>query len=147
MATEKTKANEADTKSSESAKSKKVEGDLADPMATAPSNDPNKAERADMSTAAEPNSAQRMAERRASRTGRNNGGSDGDAARNGLRAGIQDDRSAPTTLGEREAVSPADTDVIWTNSSKDRWGVDQPSMGAQLKQQRKIQADRDKREK
>lgn len=115
-----------------------------DPNATAPSNDKTRDPDA-ASAAMEPNSRQRVAEKQASRTGRGNGGADADAANNRLRAGVGVD-ATPDTLGERESVSPADTDAIWTNSSKDRWDVGQPSMQDLLKQRTGIEEQRRKRD-
>lgn len=103
------------------------------PDATAPSNDPNRDE---SPTATEPNTKERLA----SRTGRKNGGDDTVKARRGLNR----PRDQVTRLGEREAVPPSDHDVIWTNASKDRWGVDQPSIQDQLRsaeKSRKLEAE------
>lgn len=106
-------------------------GDVIDPKATSPSNDPNRDERA--ATATESNSVKRVAEKTVRRSGRNNGG-DGEArGRPGLNQNLTGD-----TLGEREAVSPADTDVIWTNASKDKWGVDQPDFAKLLAQRNQL---------
>lgn len=124
-------------------KSEKLQKGMIDPRATSPSNDPNRDERA--ATATEPNSKQRVAEKRTSRTGRGNGGGNEDAAKIGLRGGVGRDLT-PDTLGEREGVSPAETDLIWTNASKDKWGVDQPSMSDQLKQRDAIRKQREERD-
>lgn len=121
------------------AKEKEIKEDLIDPNATAPSNDPNrKSKDKATSTATEPNSKQRVA-KKASRTGRNNGG--GEVRRGGLNMEL-----TPDTLGEREGVSPADTDLIWTNDSKDRWGVDQPGLDKMLAQRDAIAEQQRKRD-
>lgn len=123
------------TKADSTAK-KVTKGDMIDPKATSPSKDPNREERAGLSTATEPNSKQRVGQK-VSRTGRNNGG-DGSASGNDrLRTRLGVDPTADT-LGEREAVSPAETDVIWTNESKDRWGGDQPEFSKLLAQRDKL---------
>lgn len=109
--------------------------EMIDPKATAPSNRKDKDDA--KATATEPNSKQRVA----SRTGRKNGGGDKGAPRGGLNVDLTAD-----TLGEREGVSPADTDLIWTNSSKDQWGAGQPSLGDMLKQRNEIEAQRRERE-
>ena len=77
--------------------------------------------------------------RKTSRTGRNNGGDE--ARRGGLNMDL-----TPDTLGEREGVSPAETDLIWTNDSKDRWGADQPDHAALLAQRNEIEKQRRERE-
>lgn len=126
----------AETATAKKSADKKVRGTVIDHLATSPSNDPNKEERQANSATTEPNSAQRIAERTTRRSGRNNGGDESDTrARPGL--GMAKDL-APDTLGEREGVSPAETDLIWTNASKDKWGVDQPSLADQLAQRDKI---------
>lgn len=112
----------SNTKKSEKA------ADMIDPKATAPSNNPDKT----TSTATEPNSTQRVG-KKVSRTGKNNGG-DGDTRG---RPGLNTDLTADS-LGEREAVSPAATDVIWTNDSKDRWGNGQPALADLLTQRDKV---------
>lgn len=123
-------AKSADTKKTSDASS---ELPTIDPNATAPSNDTNRDEAA---TATEQNTKERLA----SRTGRKNGGDDTVPARRGLNS----PRDQVTDLGEREAVPPSDHDVIWTNSSKDRWGVGQPSIHDQLRaaeKSRKMEAE------
>lgn len=110
-----------------------AKADVIDPKATNPSNDPNRKDREGLSTATEPNSLQRVGQK-VSRTGRGNGGGEMDPrGRPGLNTDLTGD-----TLGERKAVSPAETDVIWTNESKDRWGVGQPEFSELLAQRNKI---------
>jgi hypothetical protein len=115
------------------------ESKMIDPTATSPSKDPQRKDRQDTSTATEPNSKQRIANK-VSRTGRGNGGGD-EVRRGGLNMDL-----TPDTLGEREGVSPAETDLIWTNQSKDRWGADQPDMGKLLGQRNEIEKQRRERE-
>lgn len=105
---------------------------VIDPLATSPSNGP-KAE--DTSTVTEPNSMQRVAEKTTRRSGRNNGG---DGSSGPARPGLNTDLTGDT-LGEREAVSPADTDALWTNASKDKWGNGQPEFADLLKQRDAIE--------
>lgn len=128
------KTTSADAPATEKKLPKDVAAKMIDPLATSPSNDKTRTDE-DKATATELNSKQRVAEK-VSRTGRNNGGDGGRTDRPGVGRDM-----TPDTLGEREAVSPADTDVIWTNSSKDRWGVDQPSLGDLLSQRDKVNAD------
>ena len=117
---------------------KEVKGTVIDHLATSPSNDPDQEQRKELSAATEPNSAQRMAERSTRKSGRNNGGGDaeGSRARPGLDMAAD---LAPDTLGEREGVSPAETDLIWTQASKDKWGIDQPSLADLLEQRNKVE--------
>lgn len=116
----------SNTKKSEKA------ADMIDPKATAPSNNPDKT----TPTAAEPNSTQRVG-KKVSRTGKNNDGDgDGDGDNRG-RPGLNTDLTADS-LGEREAVRHAATDVIWTSESKDRWGNGQPDLADLLAQRDKI---------
>lgn len=68
----------------------------------------------------------------------NGGDATVDAAKTGLRAGVQD-RSAPQDTGDRATVRKADQDKVWTEESKERWGADQPSMQDQLTAQRKTE--------
>lgn len=113
-----------------SKKTETVKGDLADPQATAPSNNPNPPE---TSTAAEPNSTQRVG-KKVTRTGQGNGGGEGDPRG---RPGTGNSFT-PDTLGEREAVPAAEHDVVWTNESKDRWDSGQPDFAKLLEQRNKI---------
>ena len=115
-------------------KDKAVKGDMIDPMATSPSRDPNAKDREGTSTATEPNSTQRVG-KKVSRTGHGNGG--GATGNDALRTRLGVDPTADT-LGERKTVSPAETDVIWTNESKDKWGRDQPGLGELLNQRNAI---------
>ena len=115
------------------------ESKIIDPTATSPSKDPKRQDRKDNATATEPNSKQRVAQK-VSRTGRNNGG-DAEPRRGGLNTDL-----TPDTLGEREGVSPAETDLIWTNESKDRWGSDQPGLDQMLAQRNEIEKQRRERE-
>lgn len=105
------------------AENQKTENQI-DPDSTAPSNADKEAQ--DKATATEQNTKQRMA----SRTGRGNGGGDAPDRTNR--------RPEPDTLGEREGVSPAENDLIWTNSSKDNWNNGQPKFGDLLKQHGKV---------
>lgn len=141
---DKTTKSDAPAKEATSKKVAKAPGKNAvDPMATAPSKDPDQEARKEEATATEPNSRERVGLKQASRTGRGNGG-DGEAA-GYARPGLNTDLT-PDTLGEREEVSPATTDVIWTNASKDRWGVDQPNLSDLLKQRTEVEEQRQKRE-
>lgn len=118
-------------------KAEKSGPQMIDPTATSPSKDPKRKDKT-TATATEPNSRERVA-RKTSRTGRNNGGDE--ARRGGLNMDL-----TPDTLGEREGVSPAETDLIWTNDSKDRWGADQPDHAALLAQRNEIEKQRRERE-
>lgn len=124
MSTKKT-----DTKKTED---KKTEDNVVDPNSTAPS----KADKADKDTATstELNSKQRLA----SRTGRGNGGGSEELGRTAR-------RPEPDTLGEREGVSPAENDLIWTNSSKDHWDNGQPKFGDLLKQHSSVKRKSDEK--
>lgn len=74
--------------------------------------------------------------------GRTNGGNDDNpgliTGRPGLdRIGAQSAARQAATLrpdneGDRETVSPADLDRVFTADSKERWGDDQPSLSDQL---------------
>lgn len=106
--------------------------DMIDPDSTAPSKDPNHETVAAEATATERNSKERIGQK-VTRTGRNNGGDGDTRGRPGLNTDLTADR-----LGEREAVSPAAHDVIWTNASKDRWGADQPDLSKLLAQRNTV---------
>lgn len=125
---------------SKTATTEEPKGDMVDPLATSPSNDPTRDPGA-TSTATEPNSKERVG-RKVSRTGRNNGGDADFRGRPGLNTDLTGD-----TLGERQAVSPAETDVIWTNDSKDRWGAGQPALVDLLAQRAKVEEDLEKADK
>lgn len=112
------------------------EAAMIDPNSTAPSNASKDNATA---TATEPNSKQRVAQKKASRTGRGNGGAG--EARGGLNVDL-----TPDTLGEREAVSPGETDAIWTNASKDNWGNGQPGLDKLLAQRDEIAKQKRERE-
>lgn len=129
---DKTKENEKAKADQEKKLSKAEKERMIDPYATSPSKDESRDKDA-AKTASEPNSKERIG-KKVSRTGRNNGGDDRP------RPGVGRDMTADR-LGEREAVSPGETDVIWTNESKDRWGVGQPSTADLLKQRNKIAQD------
>lgn len=129
----------ADTTTAKKTTSKKeVKGTVIDHLATSPSKNPDQDEREKLSAATEPNSAQRMAERVERKGGRNNGGGDAEGSR--ARPGLEMAKDlAPDTLGEREGVSPAETDLIWTNASKDKWGGDQPALAELLAQRNAVE--------